>query len=184
MKNLPEKELNKLKSEHLETQYQSLCLLAEMLIELAPKKIKTKNPYSRIVNQITLINTVDEEKLKALFYKLVHGFTSINYTNRMKIMAYYQSEKQDNLIALILIQKLAFPVQTLSPKILKTYSKLWQFYKTDYSFSVVSCKQEILKDKSLSTIKRHLKALVHTNKIVKVAGNRKVGYIYKLVPKR
>ena len=154
-----------------------------MLIELAPKKIKTSNKYARIINQITLINTVDEEKMKALFYRLVHAFTSINYMERLKVMSFYQSSKQDNLMALVLIQKLAFPLQTLSPKIVLTYSKLWQFYKLQYSFSVASCKQEILKDKSLSTIKRHLKALVHTNKIVKVAGNRKIGFIYKLVPK-
>ena len=159
--------------------YQNLYLMAIVLNDVTPSFIRTKNPYSRFIDKAEMLPHINREQMEELYHLLVHGLTSMNYLYREQHGAFYFSSKEDNMQALLLIQKIAFPDTVLGIPTIKTYNRLWMHYKQEYTFTINDAVKVSKRNKT--TAKTHFYRLMEAGKIIRVGGNGRVGYLHKLV---
>lgn len=155
--------------------------LSQQIIEFYPN-IKTKNPYKGLADKASfspLFQRERKEEIMRLYNLLVHAMTLLNHLYREKQQGYFISDREDNMIALQLLQREAFPASLMSVNLRNTYLQLMDCYGTDHAFTAKKA-GFVIEVPSKTTFKRHLLELQMMGYCKRIGGNKRDGYEYIL----
>jgi len=158
--------------------------LANHLISLF-KEYHSTNPYDIMQEQIDLSNyfyASHKEDIYRLYHLLVHGMTCLHHLYRQKTKeGKYTSTKEDNLLALSLLQNECFNHDYLAQSVWKCYQELMSYYGINQAFTRKQA--TFLLNDNQHTVKWQLKQLKEHGYLVRVGGDMRKGYVYKLIDK-
>jgi len=143
--------------------YDDLRELANLLNSVSPYRT-TRNHFQRLKHKIKLASNLDETELFNLFDDLVRGITKLNQMYRVAERTWILSTREDNLIALQLMQKLAFPDVSLMNRSIQIYNELRYIFRGK-TFTVEEAYKEIsfFIPMSKGSFYRHLSELRYAN---------------------
>lgn len=162
--------------------YEELDELAMLLASTSPYRC-TRNNFQRLKHKIVLESNINETEIYTLFDSLVHGITKLNQLYRPVENGHILSTKEDNLIALQLIQKLAFPKVSLKNKPIQIYNELWHAFQED--IFIIEEAYKVIKPfypMHIGSLHRHFIELMHANRLKELKRFSNGRIIYKLKP--
>jgi hypothetical protein len=157
---------------------QNLIQMSESIYYLNPD-VTTLNRY-RYKLQLTTVKR-NPNLLQALLLKTIHSVTVVNRFNRLEITKNcYLTERSDVLEGLHILQPLIkLSKQESEPGAEKLLQDIKANGLLQQRFTVTELKN--LLQQRRATIKRKLYLLIESGHVVRLSGNRKNGYIYKVV---
>lgn len=145
-----------------DTMFRDIQQLAVLLSSTSPYRT-TRNNFNRLVHQLPILPHLDKDKLELLYHQLVHGITVMNQLYRVTEESYLLSTREDNLTALNIMQKLAFPQQKLIHQADSFYSELYAHFGREV-FTRLDAHLRLSKF-PYSTISRHFRDLEYAGLI-------------------
>jgi len=149
------------------------------------ENVETTNPYNVMEEKIDLSGyfyRTHKEDVYRLYHLLVHCFTCLNQLYRMKDKAgRYESTREDNLLALYLLQEECFSHDYLPQSVWSTYHELMSYYGTENTFTRKDA--TFLLNLNQHTVKWQLKKLKEYGYLVRTGGDMRRGHIYRLIDK-
>lgn len=147
------------------------------------EEMETVNPYESMVEKVDMSSyfyRTHQEDIIRLYHLLVHGMTCLNHVYRLRTkQGIYESSKEDNVLALQLLQGEGFSDYLLSGAYRSTYRVLMSYYGTEHRFTALQANMVLGMCKS--TLQRHMKVLCEQGYLVKCGGNQRTGYQYQLI---
>ncbi len=157
---------------------QNLIQLNESIFYLSPG-LTTLNRYKYKLKLTTVKR--DKNLLQILLFKTIHSVTIVNRFNRLEIAKNcFLTERSDVLEGLHILQPLIKLSQTETATTAREL--LWDMEDNgllNEAFTITQLKK-ILKQRR-ATIKTRLYLLLESGHAARVGGNRKNGYLYKIV---
>lgn len=149
------------------------------------KNTVTVNPYNTMAEKIDLSGyfyRTHKEDVYRLYHLLVHGMTCLNQVYRLQDKeGRYQSTREDNIVALYLLQDEYFNHDYLPGSVWDTYVELMGYYGSKSSFTRQQA--TLILHLNSHTAKWHLNKLREHGYLIKTGGDMRSGYIYRLVDK-
>lgn len=146
---------------------------------------ETRNPYDVMVEQIdwsSYFYRTHKEDVYRLYHLLVHGFTCLHQLYRMKDKSgRYESTREDNILALHLLQEEGFAHSYLPHSAWATYHALMSYYGTGNTFTRQQA--NVILQLNVHTAKWHLKKLREHGYLVRTGGDQFRGFTYRLIDK-
>ncbi len=157
---------------------QNLIQLNESIHYLSPG-VTSLNRYQYKL-QLTTVKR-DRNLLQVLLFKTIHSVTIVNRFNRLEVSKNcFLTERSDVLEGLHILEPLIQLSQTETPATAREL--LWDIEDNALlheAFTITQLKK-ILQQRR-ATIKTRLYLLIESGHAVRVGGNRKTGYLYKIV---
>lgn len=157
---------------------QNLIQLNESIYYLS-SGLTTLNRYKYKLKLTTVKR--DKNLLQVLLFKTIHSITIVNRFNRLEVSKNcFLTERSDVLEGLHILEPLIKLSQTETATTAREL--LWDIEDhglLNESFTITQLKK-ILQQRR-ATIKTRLYLLIESGHVVRVGGNRKTGYLYKIV---
>lgn len=162
--------------------YDDLQDLAHLLASVSPYR-NTKNNYQRLKYKIIAPDNLNQTELYNLFDDLVHGITKLNQMYRVSDGSRVLSTREDNLIALQIMKKVAFPDISLSNRPLEIYNELRtvferRTFEIEEAYEVINLYYPM----HIGSLHRHFLDLRYANRLEVFKKEKYNRIIYRLNP--